>query len=264
MKIGASTACLYPLETEKAVQELTALNFKTIEIFFNSFSELEPQFIEYVNGELNNNKCTVTSVHPFTSAFESFMFFSRYTRRFEDSVLYYDMFFRAAQQLGAKKLVMHGGRIEDAYKTSDEEYCRRFAVISQRAEKFGIRLLHENVRGHRACSPEFISTMRRLIPQYAAFVLDIKQVIRSGFKPVELVKAMGGSLEHIHINDNNSESDCLLPGFGDFDFSEFFKAVKDTGYDGEAIIEVYRSNFVNKEDIKRSLEYLCSVLQKVV
>lgn len=264
MKIGASTACFYPLETEKAVHELTALNFKTIEIFFNSFSELEPQFIDTVNNELNKNSCTVASVHPFTSAFESFMFFSRYTRRFEDSVLYYDMFFRAAQQLGAKKLVLHGGRLEDAYKLSDEEYCRRFALISQQAKKFGIRLLHENVRGHRACSPEFITKMKRLIPQYAAFVLDIKQAIRSGCKPIELVKAMGGSLEHIHINDNTPDSDCLLPGFGYFDFLEFFKAVKDTGYDGEAIIEVYRANFENENDIKNSLEYLCSILQKVV
>lgn len=49
MRIGASTACLYPMETEKAVATLIENGFRIIEIFFNSFSELEPEYLEKLN-----------------------------------------------------------------------------------------------------------------------------------------------------------------------------------------------------------------------
>ena len=49
MRIGASTACLYPMETEKAVATLIENGFRIIEIFFNSFSELELEYLEKLN-----------------------------------------------------------------------------------------------------------------------------------------------------------------------------------------------------------------------
>ena len=41
MDIGVSTACLYPLETEKALYELAKREVKNVEIFINSVDELE-------------------------------------------------------------------------------------------------------------------------------------------------------------------------------------------------------------------------------
>ena len=38
--IGISTACLYPLETENALDRLLQLGFRRFEVFLNSFSEL--------------------------------------------------------------------------------------------------------------------------------------------------------------------------------------------------------------------------------
>ena len=48
MKIGASTACLYPLETEAAVKKLSDSGIKNIEIFFNADCELRGSLFETI------------------------------------------------------------------------------------------------------------------------------------------------------------------------------------------------------------------------
>ena len=46
MKLGISTACYYPLETEKALVAVGESEAGTAEIFFNAASEHEPSFIK--------------------------------------------------------------------------------------------------------------------------------------------------------------------------------------------------------------------------
>ena len=44
MKLGASTACFYPLETEKALLKVTELGYKYAEVFMNAPSCLFIRF----------------------------------------------------------------------------------------------------------------------------------------------------------------------------------------------------------------------------
>ena len=46
MKFGASTACFYPLETEKALKKVCELGYKYAEVFMNAPSELEEPFLK--------------------------------------------------------------------------------------------------------------------------------------------------------------------------------------------------------------------------
>ena len=46
MRIGASTACFFPLLTEKALDNVLNLGFEQAEIFFNTSSELEDAFVK--------------------------------------------------------------------------------------------------------------------------------------------------------------------------------------------------------------------------
>ena len=52
MKIGASSSCFYPLETEKAFLKIAEAGIRTSEIFLNSPSELNKSFV----GELRKIK----------------------------------------------------------------------------------------------------------------------------------------------------------------------------------------------------------------
>lgn len=256
MKIGASTACLYPMETEKAVATLIENGFKIIEIFFNSFSELESGYLKKLKEYILKYDCEVVSVHPFLSGIEPFLFFSNYERRFYDTVDFYEKFYRAAQILGAKKLILHGGVFPDKYNLSDEEYCRRFEILAKRGKEFGVETLHENVNKFRASSPDFIMAMKKIIPNNAKFTLDLKQAVRSGYNPFEILDLMGDGLKHIHINDHTGEEDCLLPFCGNFNYEEFFSKCRKINYDGDIIIEVYRSNFYDISELMRSAEKL--------
>lgn len=260
MRIGASTSCFYPMETEKAVDTLIESGFKSIEIFFNSFSELEIEFLEKIRKRTSENDCEIVSIHPFLSGVEPFLIFSNYERRFYDTVNFYEKFYKAAQFLGAKKLIIHGGVFPDKYKLSDEEYCRRFAILAERGEQFGIETLHENVNKFRASTPEFINVMNQIIPERAKFTLDIKQAVRSGENPFEILEAMGKGLKHIHINDHTNDKDCLLPLCGSFDYMKFFMECKKIGYDGDFIIEVYRTNFNDVSEISKSAINLSKML----
>lgn len=263
MEIGASTACLYPMLTEDAVNTLIGSGFKVIEIFFNSFSELEPDYIKNIREKLDMNNCRVASVHPFLSSMEPFLFFSNYKRRFYDSLALYEKFFLAATILGAKKLIIHGGAFPDKYMISDEEYCRRFSAIAEKGNEYGVKVLHENVNKFRASTPEFILEMKRIIPDKAAFTLDIKQAVRSGQNPFIILEAMGNSLAHIHINDNTEDNDCLLPSAGTFDYTAFLKHCKALGYDNEIIIEVYRKSFNDISELRKSYEFLREILNRI-
>ncbi len=56
MKLGASTACFYPLETEKALLKVTELGYKYAEVFMNAPSELEEPFLKQLNTIAKNGE----------------------------------------------------------------------------------------------------------------------------------------------------------------------------------------------------------------
>ena len=46
MKIGVSTSCFYPLETEVSLENLGKAGIRHTEIFFNALSELKQSFVD--------------------------------------------------------------------------------------------------------------------------------------------------------------------------------------------------------------------------
>ena len=89
MKIGVSTASLYPLETELALSEIGKSGVKTTEIFFNCESELKPSFVDMLLDIKSDYGLDITAIHPTLSLAESFMIFSEYERRFYETIQKY-------------------------------------------------------------------------------------------------------------------------------------------------------------------------------
>ncbi len=263
MKTGISTGCLYPMLTEQAIEALLSLGYDTLEIFFNSFSELEQDNLDRIRYMLEKNGAGVVSIHPFTSSFESFLLFSAYERRFLDGVNLYDMYFRAAQRLGADKIILHGLNTDYAPTLSDSEYYRRFAVLQERAGRYGVSVLQENVSRFRSRDPAFIKRMAQEIPDSAAFVCDVKQAARIGTDPVEMAAAMGGRLRHVHISDYDENGVCVLPGQGVFDTEGFLRALYSSGYDGNIMIEVYRFSYKDVSELCAARDHLEELIGKI-
>lgn len=252
MKYGISTACFYPENTEKVIKRLAINEVSPIEIFFNTFCEFDKSYIKEFKSMLSG--IDVSSVHPFTSGFETMMFFSNYDRRFNDGLEIYKKVFSVCNDLDAPYMIFHG--VKNEFPVDPRLTYERFGLLAMEARKMGVTILHENVSRCKGKSPDYILGMRKEIGSLAKFVLDTKQCLRSDIDVLKMVDAMGEDLKHVHISDNCSTKDCLPPGKGEFDFKAFSSKLKSYGFDGSVIIELYKNNYNSFDELFSSLKTL--------
>ncbi len=258
MKIGVSTASLYPLETEIALEEIGKAGVKDTEIFFNAESELKPSFVDTLLDIKENYGLNITAVHPTMSLAESFMIFSEYERRFRDALQKFALYSEIAAELGAKYIILHGGKPNGL--TTDEEYCEKFMALNRETQKNNVMVLQENVVNYRSGDIEFLRSMREILDDDAQFCFDIKQSIRCGYNPLDLINEFCDNICHFHISDHSLAGDCLLPLRGKFDFKTFFEILKQKDYKGACMIEVYKNAYKNKKEIFDSLQELKRII----
>lgn len=258
MFCAISTACLYPLETEKSLAALLKLGFRQFEVFANCESEFSDDFISELRSMLKPYGAQVCSLHLYTCGLEPFMFFSNYPRRFKDSVDQYARYFSQAARLGAKIVVFHGDRRDSTLPL--EEFCERFAVLSETAEREGVIFAQENVARCRSATIKAISDMKHILGSRIRFVLDIKQALRAGESPLEMCQAMGENIACVHLSDSTEAQDCLLPGAGTFDFNELCSRLSKFSYSGPLVIEVYSNCFKSSEELMASRKFLSNTV----
>ena len=262
MKIGASSACFYPLETEKSFELLCQKGFRDIEIFFNSPCETSTPFVNELKAIKDCYGVNVTSIHPYESFGEGYNFFSHYYRRYEDACENYKRFFSAAAELGADFVIMHGAKY--GADICDEEYAERFTKLNEIAMTFGCFMAHENVVNFSGQRPELMKLLKAYGKENFKMVLDVKQARKAEIRPIEYIKAVGESIAHVHLSDCTEKSQCAPPSEkGLFDFSELFTQLEGINYKGKYIIELYSDGFKDIEDIINSAKYLEGVMQKL-
>lgn len=261
MRAGISTACLYPQETENALETLIKQGFSHFEIFLNTISEITPAYIKKLCRMLKEHNASVKSVHPFTSGYEPYLIFTDYERRYRDSLDFYERYFDAAAQMGAELLVIHGDRKTPENGISNAAYFEKFGELSLRGERYGITVVQENVNLFRSQHPVFLKEMRAYLGERAKFVFDVKQAVRSGNDPFAVCSAMGEGLVHVHINDNLPGQDCLLPGKGKMDYHALLRLLNKNGCRGDLIIEVYQNNFRSLSELLEAKAFLDMLIQ---
>lgn len=257
MDVGVSTACFYPMQTELALEAVGELGVNSAEIFINAPSELQPDFIATMKNTAQKYAIKVAALHPYSSGFEPFMFFTGYDRRFRDGLAMYDSFYEAANLLGAGILVLHGDRRGGLLP--EEEYFNRFGEMFRRAASFGVVLAQENVERCRSRSSGFIERMRKYLGDDVRFVLDLKQALRSDESIFDMLDAMGDKVCHLHLSDSKGTESCLPPGKGEFDFIAFKKRLRALDYAGCGVIELYRENYRKPEELYESYCYLQAI-----
>ncbi|MCI8386976.1 MAG: sugar phosphate isomerase/epimerase [Clostridiales bacterium] len=247
-RIGLSSACFYPRETFESIKKCTDLGFRNIEIFMNSFSELEEPYLRRIAEHCRDTGTIITSIHPFTSGYEYMLFFSAYKKRAAESAEFYKKYFHAAAYLGAKFTVFHGDATRAPFFGMDN-YCEVLDMLMETARREGTILAHENVSSARGGDPEF---MRELHERFGvgniSFVFDVKQTVRGGYDPHDMLDAMGGDIVHVHINDWK-DGECRLPYAGTLELDNIISHIESNGYSGKYVIEVYNHNFNDISEI---------------
>lgn len=254
MSIGISTACYYPLETEEALKQVGKSGAKLSEIFFNTWSELKSPFLDILNDIKDSYGITIPSIHTFTATADSYMFFSNYPRRLYDSLKAFERFYEAAAELSAKYIVFHGDK--QVGRLPDEVVAERYMMLEEGARRYGVHVLQENVNKFRSSDPEFITALRHYTCDEIMFCFDVKQAVRSGHTPDEIIVAMGNRIRHVHISDHSTASDCLLPLKGGYDFKGLFKKMNAMGYSGDYMIEVYNNAYKDYIELGETLDKL--------
>ncbi len=258
--IGISTACFYPLYLEKALKRIAEFSAPCCEIFFNCFSELEKPFLKELKNIANAGGVKVSSIHPFLSALETFLFFTPYDRRFYDGLDQYKRFFEAAQFIGAEYFVFHGAFNSSPFCGMDI-YCERYLSLCEEAKAFGITVTHENVCRTVTATPEFVRDFKKALNDNVSFTFDLKQCVKANQDPIKMLDAMGKNIKNFHINDFDfAKKECRLPLEGDCDISGVVNKIKSLGYNGNYIIEVYSDNYECDEDIRKAASKLKAIV----
>ena len=255
MKTGISTASLFlRQETEQAFETVKGMGADCVEIFYNTYYEYRPEF----SRKLDAKGIEVNSVHISTHQVEHSLF--NPSRRVRGDAFYWlDQVMRSAQMLGCKAYTFHG-RVGTKESVDELEGYLRGAV--EFCARYGVNLCLENVAWSIYHKPKIFSQLKERIPQLLG-VFDIKQARRSGYKYTEYIEDMKGSISHVHLSDVDKDGKMCLPGKGVYNFKEILTRLKEAGFDGNILIEVYKDDYSDIQELKTSVEYLNEIIYKI-
>ncbi|MEG1996164.1 MAG: sugar phosphate isomerase/epimerase [Oscillospiraceae bacterium] len=253
MKIGISTACYYPQYLEKTIDMIGKSGIKNIELFVNTESELDDKFINYIKSLFDFYGITPVSLHPFTSAYEPFLLFTDYERRFQDGINLYKRYFETMNKLSIQFLILHGDKLGSS--STEELYFDHFGRLCDVATQHGVTIAQENVYKYKSGEMYFIQKLVHNFPNIA-LAFDNKQALRAGIDSFEFIDKFGNNIKHIHLSDNGANGDCLPFGEGSVDFGKMLIELKKHNFDGTIMLELYRKSYNNFDDLYKSIEIL--------
>lgn len=262
MNVGLSSACFYPeVLTENSIKLIRNIGFSSGEIFLNSVSEYEEEFINGLNREKEKYSFNVNSVHSFSPTFEPFLF-ELYSRRRQDMLKLFKKVCAAARILGAKYYTFHGLRKTDFDSLNKNHIIDVYNELLYNALEEGVVLAQENVSWCMSSDIRFLNLLKEKCKYPVKFTLDIKQSFRAGHGIQEYIDVMGRDLVNVHINDKDEKNICLLPGHGNVDYEKLFRSLEEIGYGGDLTIEVYRDNFNEYKELEEAKEFLIKKCDK--
>jgi len=255
LKIGISTGCFFPQETLQALERAGKLGVKYLEIFFNTHSELKEEYLLKIKEITQKYGMQVVSIHPYTSAIESFMFFSKFDYKLNDSVELYEAYFKACNILGCKYVVMHGCLL--AYDFMDmKTYCNNVNKLSRRAREYGVYISQENVYNFKCGYIKNIEEFLKYADKDIKFTFDIKQAVKARQSIYKILDLTKDRISHVHISDYTGRKHSLVPFDGNFNFDRFFRYINNNTTAEAALVELYSP--VIKDDIQ-----IANALQKL-
>ncbi len=262
MTTGVSTASLFMREmNEDALTVLDGLGVKSTEVFLTTFSEYSEEFARLLlsrRGGLNIN-----SVHLLNTEFEP-QLFSAHPRARKDAYSLLRGAMRSAHIFGAKAYTLHG--ITRLKKNSAPADCGKLAADFEEIQSVcraeGVEPCLENVHWALYNQPGIFSQIRARVPSLKG-VLDVKQARLSGYPYPMYIKDMEGCISHVHISDVDERGKICLPGKGVFDFEECLRRLKDAGFDGALLIEVYAGDYAGYSELKASCDFLDEIVAKI-
>ena len=252
IKVGLSTASVYPLRTEAAFEYAARLGYDGVELMV--WAESVSQDIKAVQRLSDHYGVPVLSVHAPCLLISQRVWGANPIPKLERSV-------RAAEELGAQTVVVHPPfrwqrRYADGFsaQVAALESASNVVVAVEnmfpfRADRFfgSGQTSIERMR-KRGGSPgrgisAFAPSYDPLDGNHAHYTLDLSHTATAGTDALDMVRRMGAGLAHLHLCDGNGAStdEHLVPGRGTQPTVEVCRLLAAGDFSGHVVLEVTTS-----------------------
>lgn len=248
IKVGLSTASVYPLRAEAAFEYAARLGYDGIELMV--WGEAVSQDIGAVKRLSRKYRIPVLSVHAPCLLISQRVWGSNPIAKLERSV-------RTAEQLDAQTVVVHPPfrwqrRYADGFsdQVAELESTSDVAVAVEnmfpfRADRFfGADQSRERMRrrggGPGAGISAFAPSHDPLDGNHAHYTLDLSHTSTAGADGLEMARRMGSGLTHLHLCDGTGlpADEHLVPGRGDQPTAEVCQLLAASDFTGHVVLEV--------------------------
>lgn len=252
IKVGLSTASVYPLRTEAAFEHAARLGYDGVELMV--WAEPVSQDIDAIEELSRTYDIPVLSVHAPCLLISQRVWGANPIAKLERSV-------RAAEQLGAQTVVVHPPfRWQRRYA---EGFSDQVAELESGSD---VLVAVENMFPFRAdrfwgTGQPSIERMRKrggrpgpaisaFAPSYdpldgghAHYTLDLSHSATAGTDALEMAQRMGEGLVHLHLCDGSGAStdEHLVPGRGSQPAAQICRQLAGSDFTGHVILEVTTS-----------------------
>lgn len=164
-----------------------------------------------------------------------------------------------AASLGASTVVVH-----PPFRWQREYAAGFVAGIAAVEARTGVRLAVENMFPWRARGREVVAYAPAWDPtdlDYRHLTLDLSHAATSGRDSLEMAKAFGDRLAHVHLCDGtgSAKDEHLVPGDGAQPVAEVLEHLAHTGFGGTVVAEVNtrraRGRVARERDLARTLAF---------
>ncbi len=270
IKVGLSTASVYPLRTEAAFEYAARLGYDGVELMV--WAESVSQDIDAIERLSDRYGMPVLSLHAPCLLISQRVWGANPISKLERSV-------QAAEQLGAQTVVVHPPfRWQRRYA---EGFSEQVAELEARGE---VMVAVENMFPFRAdrffgTGVPSIERMRKrggtpgvgisafapsydpLDGEHAHYTLDLSHSATAGSDAIEMAERMGEGLVHLHLCDGSGAAtdEHLVPGRGTQPTVEICQMLAAGAFSGHVILEVTtsraRTAAEREELLTESLEF---------
>ena len=251
IKVGLSTASVYPLKTEAAFEYAARLGYDGVELMV--WGESVSQDVGAVRRLSRKYRVPVLSVHAPCLLISQRVWGANPIAKLERSV-------RTAERLGAQTVVVHPPfrwqrRYADGF--SDQvaalEAAGDVAVAVEnmfpfRADRlFGSEQSRERMRrrggGPGAGISAFAPSHDPLDGNHTHYTLDLSHTSTAGTDALQMARRMGSGLTHLHLCDGTGlpADEHLVPGRGDQPAAEVCQLLAAGDFAGHVVLEVTTS-----------------------
>jgi sugar phosphate isomerase/epimerase len=252
IKVGLSTASVYPLRTEAAFEYAARLGYDGVELMV--WAESVSQDIPAIKKLSEKYDIPVLSVHAPCLLISQRVWGANPIFKLERSV-------RAAEELGAQTVVVHPPfrwqrRYADGFTDQVAELEQSSDVLVAvenmfpfRADRiFGTGQPSISRMRKRGGSPgvavsAFAPSYDPLDGNHAHYTLDLSHSATAGTDAVDMAARMGEGLVHLHLCDGSGAStdEHLVPGRGTQPTVEICQTLAASNFAGHVILEVTTS-----------------------